>query len=252
MRLALSSWVSDLRGASGRRASALVFVVLLHALLLFLLLRFAPEPLLRSMPGGPLVVELIPAPKAEVEKTATQEKRVERVTRQPKPSEVTAEKAPLSKDIGIWAKVVPLTSEEFAAADISKMPRRSRSSEGGEGDAQASAAAGGSGTGVGSFNGETLFNADWYRPPSHAELAAYMPSSAPRVGWGMVACRTAKGFRVEDCQEIGQYPAGSGFASAVRQAAWQFRVLPPRIGGRPQIGVWVRIRIEYTEKGVSY
>ena len=100
-------------------------------------------------------------------------------------------------------------------------------------------------------NGEPLYNAEWQRPPTSAELAFYLPRGTTPQGWGMIACQTVANYRVDNCEEIGQSPVGSGLARAVRQAAWQFRVLPPRIGGRPMVGAWVRIRIDYTVSGSS-
>ena len=96
-------------------------------------------------------------------------------------------------------------------------------------------------------NGEALYAAEWVREPTHQELSFYLPKRMPEGGgWGLVACRTAARNRVEDCVELGNSPPGSRLASAVRQAAWQFLVRPPRVGGRPQVGEWVRIRIDYS------
>ena len=75
-----------------------------------------------------------------------------------------------------------------------------------------------------------------------------MPRNA-REGWGLIACRTLPENRVDNCIELDQSPRGSHLASAVRQAAWQFRVRPPRKNGKPLIGEWVRIRIDYYHAG---
>lgn len=138
---------------------------------------------------------------------------------------------------------IKLTRQEFAAADIARLGRR-RPDAGGEtapaGDAGAQESAG---EGPG---GARLYNAEWYREPTRAELVTYMPRRDVAGGWAMIACKTQERFRVEDCRELGESPPGSGLARALRQASWQFLVRPPRIGGKPQIGAWVRIRFDFT------
>ncbi|MDP7326237.1 MAG: hypothetical protein QGF48_08865 [Qipengyuania citrea] len=93
-------------------------------------------------------------------------------------------------------------------------------------------------------NGEPLYAARWYRRPYDDELAGYL-STAQGPGWGLIDCRTAPDFRVEDCVVVGESPRGSGLGKAVQAAAWQFKVRPPQRGGRPMVGEWVRIRIDY-------
>lgn len=93
-------------------------------------------------------------------------------------------------------------------------------------------------------NGEPLYAAAWYREPRDDELRGYL-STASGPGWGLIACRTAPDYRVEDCVGLDEYPSGSQMNRAVLAAAWAFRVRPPRIGGRSMVGAWVRIRIDY-------
>lgn len=93
-------------------------------------------------------------------------------------------------------------------------------------------------------NGEPLYAARWYREPRDDELRGYL-STASGPGWALINCRTASQFRVEDCVLVAESPQGSNMGRAVLAAAWQFKVRPPQIGGRPQVGEWVRIRIDY-------
>ncbi len=93
-------------------------------------------------------------------------------------------------------------------------------------------------------NGEPLYAAAWYREPRDDQLRAYL-STASGPGWGLIACRTAPDYRVEDCVGLDEYPNGSQITRAVLAAAWEFRVRPPRLGGRSLVGGWVRIRIDY-------
>lgn len=93
-------------------------------------------------------------------------------------------------------------------------------------------------------NGEPLYRARWYREPTDQELRGYL-STASGPGYALINCRTVEGFRVEDCELIDEYPSGAQIGRAVMAAAWQFRVRPPQLGGRPLVGAWVRIRISY-------
>jgi hypothetical protein len=140
---------------------------------------------------------------------------------------------PQSKDF------IKVSKEDFAAMDISKFPAG--------GGAVSKGAAGppmGPGEGPG---GAPLYNAEWVREPSDAELSPYLneAKSRPAGGWAMIACQTVERNRVENCQNLGESPAGSGLAKALRLAAWQFLVRAPRIGNKPQLGVWVRIRFDF-------
>nr|WP_298925376.1 hypothetical protein [uncultured Erythrobacter sp.] len=96
-------------------------------------------------------------------------------------------------------------------------------------------------------NGEPLYAAQWYREPTRRELSGYL-STADNPSSALIACRTVPDFYVEDCKLIGESPRGSQIGRAVLSAAWQFRVRPARVGGRSQVGSWVRIRIDYTRE----
>ena len=93
-------------------------------------------------------------------------------------------------------------------------------------------------------NGEPLFAAQWYEEPSEEMMRSYL-STARGPGWGLIACRTAPDYRVEDCVALDEYPEGSQINRSVLAAAWEFRVRPPRRGGQSLVGAWVRIRIDY-------
>lgn len=142
-------------------------------------------------------------------------------------------------------KLLALSKDEFAATDIGKIKGSADAKAEGDDSGADSAAAYGPGEGPG---GARLYNAQWYSEPTHAELAFYLPHGAPS-GVAMIACRTIPNFHVEDCRELGETPPGGGLARAMRQAAWQFRVRPPRLGGKPMIGAWVRIRFDFTRLG---
>lgn len=94
-------------------------------------------------------------------------------------------------------------------------------------------------------NGEPLYAARWYREPTDDEFRGYF-SRVNGSSWALINCRTEPEFRVDHCVLVDEWPDRSGVGSAVLAMAWQFRVRPPRVGGRSMVGEWVRIRIDYT------
>lgn len=227
-----------------QRLAIMVLVALLHLLLLFLLLRLAPPEKEPPKQFVPLVVTL--TPQAQVTPSPSQAakpKAREKMEPPPRPKvRLDTQKAPVSS---IWSQVIPLTREEMARADIGRMPTHPVAPA----DAGAGASAGDS-TPVGKApNGQPMYAARWYREPTNAELGTYLPPAWHGQGYGVVACRMIADYRVEDCEEIGQ--SQPGLAGAVRKAAWQFRVIPPRVGGKSMVGTWVRILIEYDYERVK-
>jgi protein TonB len=226
-----------------RRATGFALALAVNAALLLMLLtlgKFAPEAKKISQA---LIVDLLPESHSKAARPVTKQavdkhavpQASETALRKPPPI-VIPTKPTIAVPPPSEAKplpFVPMTKQDLAAGEISSLAKAGAGS-GGDGDSEVV------GTGP---HGETLYKAEWARRPTSAELAGYLPANA-HEGYGLVACKTIPGDRVEDCEELDQTP-GSRLASAVRQAAWQFRVRPPRKNGVPQIGSWVRILIQY-------
>ena len=230
------------------RGGGMLFALGLNGLLLLALLTLAPrlEPPVED-PRHPVTFAMAPASEPEKDRTETKEKSKE----EPAPKRKAKRPAPPAETVQKPVEELPspfilLNSRQMASADIGRMPKK-EPDEGSSGRGS-SAAVAGPGEGPG---GVQLFEAEWYRKPTHAELATYLPADAPPSGWGLVACKTIENFQVENCQVLGESPAGSGFARAVRLAAWQFRVRPPRVDGKSMVGSWVRIRIDYSRAQVG-
>jgi len=229
-----------------QRAGGIVFALVLNLLLLLALFtlspRFEPPKVDDRLPvtfdvetGQKTDQQQAKAEKTEKRETqSSPQKQADPVVRPPVAVEKPAEQPPSPFPF------LTLNREQMASADIGNLPKGTQGVGEGKGN---SSAVQGAGEGPG---GVQLYEAEWYRRPTHAELSTYLPANAPARGYGLVACKTIDHYHVENCQILGEYPLGSGFAKAVRLAAWQFLVMPPRVDGKKMVGSWVRIRIDYT------
>jgi periplasmic protein TonB len=219
-----------------RRVPVLIVVAALHVLLILLLLLLAP-PQPKGKPGRDAMVAVnIAAPTPERAKpTPPKPPRplTKRAAPQPEPIVTAPDAAPAKWSFGDPA---------LRGFDLNKLPPAETA------PAQMAQAGPPDSAVVGvAPDGSKLYAAEWAREPTDAELAFYIRGKGRPGAWGLIACKTIARFKVEDCRPIGESP-GSGLGYAVTEAAWQFRVKPPRINGEYQVGTWVSIRIDLSEK----
>ena len=254
IRTLAASLPERLRERFGQRATGIVVALALEALLLLMLLTLGQAGSNDSSEAGPTLTTFDAGAEPEqpqAEQSAEPERQQpEHAEAQPTEASQVPQAAPppsaLPQPAPTRAAPIPLRPDPLAGVDISELPRAPAPPP------AARPAYGPPDTGypgdskrVGTApNGEPLYGAEWYREPYESELAGYL-STAQGPGWGLIACRTAPDYRVEDCVALDEAPRGSNMARAVLAAAWQFKVRPPRIGGRPMVGEWVRIRITY-------
>jgi protein TonB len=225
-----------------RRAAALAMALAAAALVILALIELG---IVRAPPPDALNplhifdVPLVRAPVRTVSRTVKPAgSRPPKAAPKPQPTPAAAPTPPA---------FILMDSASFAATDIGKIAPAATAKDDGAGSGKDSVVAYGPGEGPG---GAPLYYAEWYREPTHAELSTYMPANGPPTGFALIACKTVAGYHVDNCRVLGETP-GSGFGRAMRRAAWQFLVRPPRLGGKVLVGAWVRIRIDFTPAGVT-
>ena len=228
------------RAVSLGLATTITFLILLAFVGLSLSKRERPE-----FKGGPTLIDL--APEAESVADAPKQAETSEPQARPKPS-VTPPPPPVPVEpppvpVPDPSPYILLSKQEYEAYEKATPRPRPAPAPGGSSQ-QASGSAPGDSQPIGTApNGEPLYAVRWHRRPRQAELGPYLPRNVPNRAWGLIACRTVPTYRVEDCAVLGSSPAGSRMGYGVLQAAWQFRVRPPRRGGKELYGTWVSIRI---------
>jgi protein TonB len=242
MRLSLPFALPD-----RRRTVSFVLALVVEVLLILVLLLFgphltpAPKPEPRratSFSLSPSEKEAATAPEHRTRAHAAAKPASGATTPiPPMPPVITPPKVPTPP--AALPGVLPIT---LGASDISKLKSSASSDDGAETGTDSKLAYG-PGEGPG---GQPLYNAEWYREPTDAQLNGYLPKGAPPNSWALIACQTMPQFHVDNCRSLGESPVGSGLGRAMREAAWQFLVRPPRRGGKVLVGAWVKIRIDFT------
>ena len=227
----------DSRPTWRTRATALALTLGIMALIVAALLQLGLLPDAKTKPSDRLTAIALSAAKS-----AERAKSTQQATAKPKQVPVLVPPRPVPTPVPTPPAFIKLSHTDFAASDISKLGRKS--GDAGEGSSGGTAMGPGEGPG-----GARLYNAEWYREPTNAQIGGYLQGGAPPGSWALIACQTVERYHVDNCQQLDESPRGSGLARAMRQAAWQFLVRPPRLNGKPIPGAWVRIRIDFTRSG---
>lgn len=232
-----------------RRAISLLVTVAIHLLLLLLLLRLAPPFAKMSSSGGGRLITVSVAPEAQEQSTRTRSAtKARQVASTTAPTRtIPPPRIKLPPVAAPWVLTPGLEQFDVRHVPPSPSPRSQQQSSDASATDDANGASNSDRPVAYGPAGQPLYDAQWYREPTDAELGYYLKYARPGPGFGEVACQTVARFHVDNCVEIGETP-GSGYARAVREAAWQFLVLPPRVGGKMMVGTWVRIHISYSER----
>lgn len=249
MRAASSQPVSDDPRAR-RRIIALLVVLIIHALLVIALILLGkvrvPPIIERAAMMLVNVAEERPPPTSAARPPAPQ------VDAAPSPLRATRTVAPPPKVPPPKSDAPAVLDIDFDLAKLPPAPTKDTGTAVADGSSDSRAIGPTYGPTLGKRTGpggEPLYAAEWQVEPTSAQLSYYLPDGgAPDGSYGMIACRTVANYRVEDCIELEDTP-GTRLAGTLRKAAWQFRVRPPREGGRAMIGAWVSIRITWTRDG---
>ena len=242
--------LADWRGRWSQRTIGFVLALVAEALLILTVLSLGwieEETKPRDSNLVSVSLEASDTKKAEKEPAAERQQQAAAEVQAASPPSQTAPRVQPAPAIPAPAAIIPVSRDQMAAFDLSRMPRQSAPAppSGRSMMGPANFGVPGDTKRVGTApNGQPMYAAAWYREPSDDELSGYL-STAQGPGWALITCRTAADFRVENCVGLDEYPDGSQIQRAVLAAAWQFRVRPPRINGVSQVGTWVRIRIDY-------
>lgn len=228
-----------------RRVTGLVLALAVELLIVLILIWFSvPDMVSFKGDGRPLATFNVAPENHDRDKSETKQQKQKTTEKKqvqpPKPQVQPPPSQPVAPITNVPGMIM-MSHDQFAATDVSKIKGQHAAQSADSGADSGDSVAIGSGP-----NGQPLYAAEWYREPRDSELKTYMPPN--RAGSGLIACRTAPRYHVEDCQILGDRPPGSGIARGALEAAWQFLVIPPRKGGKPLIGSWVQIEITLTER----